>query len=366
MDFHELEAFVALAGTLHFARAAAAVHTSPSGLSRLLGRLEEELGVRLAERDTRRVALTDEGRAFLAFAEDSLRRRDELRLGFTARDGQLRGFLHVYASVTACYSILPPFAEALVSAHPGLSLSVETGDPADADQAARTGRVELAVAAIPDGGYPDLDAYAVRRSPLVLVAARNSHWGQLDLAPSMPDAPGAAVGNPDATVAASLDSAAVGNPDATVAASLDSAADTERRLARLLAGVPLILPRVGLARERFDHWTNDHGLRLRIAAETAGNEPLLAFARLGLGLALVPRIVLETGPFADGLVIYDGRPAFGDYDIGFVMRPVRTGTQSSRRVRSALASLLEHCYPRGTWRTPQTNHDTAGLPSGKR
>ncbi|GAB1481392.1 hypothetical protein MASR2M78_02070 [Treponema sp.] len=44
MDFRELEAFVALARHLHFARAAVAVHTSPSGLSRLLGRLEEELG----------------------------------------------------------------------------------------------------------------------------------------------------------------------------------------------------------------------------------------------------------------------------------------------------------------------------------
>ena len=104
MDFHELEAFVALAKTLHFARAAASIHTSPSGLSRLLGRLEDELGVKLAERDTRRVELTEAGLDFLDFAEDSLRRREELRLGLGSRDGSLRGFLRVYASVTACYS----------------------------------------------------------------------------------------------------------------------------------------------------------------------------------------------------------------------------------------------------------------------
>lgn len=325
MDFNELEAFVALAKALHFARAAAAVHTSPSGLSRLLGRLEEELGVKLAERDTRRVELTAEGQAFLDFAEESLRRRDDLRLGLGSRDGRLRGFLRVYASVTACYSVLPPFAEALVSEHPELSLSVETGDPADADDAARSGRVELAVAAIPDGGFADLDSYAVTRSPLVLVASRSGPYGKLDLALS-----------------------GSGEPERV---SAIDAPERERKLARALARAPLLLPKAGLARERFDRWSREHGLRPRVTAETGGNEPLLAFARLGQGLALVPRIVVENGPFADGLAIYDGGPAFGDYDIGYVMRPARTGPESSRRVRAAVAGLLERAYPDGAWRS---------------
>ena len=324
MDFHELEAFVTLTKTLHFARAAAAIHTSPSGLSRLLGRLEDELGVKLVERDTRRVQLTEAGRDFLDFAEDSLRRREELRLGLGSKDGGLRGFLRVYASVTACYSVLPPFAEALVTAYPDLSLSVETGDPADAELAASSGRVDLAVAAIPDGGFAGLDAFAVRRSPLVFVGSRSGPWGRLDLALS---------------------------DDPIVASGSVADADRERRLARTLASTPLILPSTGLARERFDRWSREHGLRPRIAAETAGNEPLLAFARLGLGLALVPRIVVESGPFADGLAIYDGGPAFGDYDIGYVLKPPRLGSDSGRRVYQALAALLERAYPDGVWRS---------------
>lgn len=320
MDFHELEAFVALAKTLHFARAAASIHTSPSGLSRLLGRLEDELGVKLAERDTRRVELTEAGLDFLDFAEDSLRRREELRLGLGSRDGSLRGFLRVYASVTACYSVLPPFAEALVAAYPELSLSVETGDPADAELAASSGRVDLAVAAIPDGGFAGLDAFAVRRSPLVFVGARNGPWGSLDLARSA---------------------------DPIVSSD---AAGRERKLAAILGSTPFILPTTGLARERFDRWSREHGFRPRIAAETGGNEPLLAFARLGLGLALVPRIVVENGPFADGLAIYDGGPALGDYDIGYVLRPPRPGSESGRRVYQALAALFERAYPDGVWR----------------
>jgi LysR family positive regulator for ilvC len=74
MDFHELEAFLALADTLHFARAAAQVHLSPSALSRLLSRLEEEVGVPLFAREHRQVSLTPEGETFLAFARDSVHR----------------------------------------------------------------------------------------------------------------------------------------------------------------------------------------------------------------------------------------------------------------------------------------------------
>ncbi|MFH2115282.1 MAG: LysR substrate-binding domain-containing protein [Spirochaetota bacterium] len=348
MDFHELEAFVALARTLHFARAAAVIHTSPSGLSRLLGRLEDELGVRLAERDTRRVELTEAGRDFLDFAEDSLRRREELRLGLGSRDGSLRGFLRVFASVTACYSVLPPFAEALVAAYPEQSLPVETGDPADAELAASSGRVDLAVAAIPDGGFADLDAFAVRRSPLVFVGARSGPWGRLDLARS--DEPIAAGGAVSAGGALVVGEAVSAGGEVTMGGVVAvDAAERERKLALTLASTPLILPGTGLARERFDRWSREHGFRPRIAAETGGNEPLLAFARLGLGLALVPRIVVESGPFADGLAIYDGGPAFGDYDIGFVLKSPRQGSDSGRRVYKALSTLLEQAYPDGVW-----------------
>ena len=141
MDFHELEAFLVLAETLHFARAASQVYLSPSALSRLLSRLEEEVGVSLFERDTRQVSLTPEGETFLVFVRETLHRRDDLKLRLGERDDRLRGILRVYASVTACYSILPPFVETLSREHPALKLSIETGDPSDAAEAVREGRL---------------------------------------------------------------------------------------------------------------------------------------------------------------------------------------------------------------------------------
>jgi LysR family positive regulator for ilvC len=321
MDFHELEAFIALADTFHFARAAAQVHLSPSALSRLLGRLEEELGVTLFERDTRQVSLTAEGETFLSFARETIHRRDDLRLKLSERDDQLRGILRIYASVTACYSILPPLIETLSKEHPALRLSVETGDPAGAAEAVREGRAELGLDAIPPNGYRDLECHSVRKTPLVFVSSRSGAYGKLPLA--------------EESRSAADGSFRLGASPVPKSEPLES----------VLQSVPLVLPKTGLSRDRFDRWSRIHGVKPEIAAETAGNEAVLALARLGLGLGLVPRLVLENGPFADGLVLYGAGPEFGDYDIGFVQKPSVTGTDSARRLRSELARIIRATYP---------------------
>lgn len=292
MDFVELEAFVVLARELHFARAATALNASPSTLSRIVSRLEESVGARLLERDTRRVALTSAGRSFLEFAEDSLHRQDQMRHSLDSLDGRLRGTLRVYASVTACYTILPPFVEALSQEHPELRLSVDTGDPADAEGVLREGRVDLALAALPEQGFPSMESFTVRNTPLVFVASE----------------------------------AVLG----------DLGPDWDR--------LSVILPRRGLARERFDRWVRQQDLDVKVAAETAGNEAILALARLGQGLGLVPRIVLDNSPFAEGLRVWNPNPGLGDYDIGFVVPPWKPG--SDRNLRQAVVDLLSRIYIR--------------------
>lgn len=320
MDFHELEAFSALADTLHFARAASQVHLSPSALSRLLGRLEEEMGVLLLERDTRQVSLTREGAAFLAFARESLHRQQDLLLKLGERDDRLRGILRIYASVTACYSILPPLVEALAKEHPDLRLSIETGDPSDAADAVREGRAELALDALPPSGFRQLECHSVRKTPLVFVSARSGAYGNVNLP---------------------LDRIREGGVH--FADSLP-AEELERKMIAVLSSVPVVLPKNGLSRERFDRWTRTHGIKPLVAAETVGNEAVLALARLGLGLGLVPRLVLESGPFAEGLVLYEAGPDFGEYDLGFIQKPASSGPESARRMRTAIAELIRYTY----------------------
>jgi len=294
MDFHELDAFCTLARTLHFGKAAAILNASPSSISRLLDRLETEAAVTLIQRDSRSVILTDEGRRFLDFAQDCLRRKDELHLVFNSNDGELHGTLRVFASVTACYSILPPLVAALRFRHPGLRLSVDTGDPADAESAIRQGKADIALAALPPGGFHDLDAFSVQRTPLVFATRKNGPFG------------------------------------ATVVKAKPS------DLHQLLSTCPLIVPQKGLSRERFDRWIKAQAIQPNISAETSGNEAVLALAHLGLGLGLVPRIVLENSPFLEGLVLFDAGNDFGDYDIGFILSVAKPG-----KILMAIRSVLE-------------------------
>ena len=76
-----------------------------------------------------------------------------------------------------------------------------------------------------------------------------------------------------------------------------------------------ILPKMGLARKRFDRKIKSYLLSL-LLPRNCGNEAVLALTALGLGIGLVPRIVLESGPF-QGLMQYpEPFCDLGSYSIG--------------------------------------------------
>lgn len=73
LDLRLLESFVAVAGHLHFGRAAEALHTTQPSLTRQIHRLERQVGVRLIDRTPRGSRLTEAGQAFLPQAQALLR-----------------------------------------------------------------------------------------------------------------------------------------------------------------------------------------------------------------------------------------------------------------------------------------------------
>jgi LysR family transcriptional regulator, hydrogen peroxide-inducible genes activator len=76
VDLVDLHCFDVLARTMHFGHAADELGTSQSTLSRRIRRLEEEIGVVLLTRTSRRVALTESGRELATRLPSALRHLD--------------------------------------------------------------------------------------------------------------------------------------------------------------------------------------------------------------------------------------------------------------------------------------------------
>ena len=105
MRFHQLQYFVAVAEELHFGRAAKRLHMSQPPLSQQIRLLEEDLGVRLFDRTSQRVALTREGSFLLREARDVLARLDSARSVLAAMSRGEAGTLRVGYGPGRCLGI---------------------------------------------------------------------------------------------------------------------------------------------------------------------------------------------------------------------------------------------------------------------
>jgi len=117
-----LQAFVAAARTLSFKEAAAALHVSPSALSRQIQGLEEQLGVALFVRRNPGLSLTEAGERYLATAERVLR---ELREASAALAPGRAGPLRVSALESFSANWLVPRLPEFHARHPGIEIELE-------------------------------------------------------------------------------------------------------------------------------------------------------------------------------------------------------------------------------------------------
>jgi LysR family hydrogen peroxide-inducible transcriptional activator len=120
-SLRQLQYAVAVAESLSFRKAAEACHVSQPSLSAQLAQLEATLGVRLFERDRRRVLVTAAGKEVVERARRVLREADELVTAARLVGDPLAGTLRIGVIPTISPYLLPSATPALRSAYPRLA-----------------------------------------------------------------------------------------------------------------------------------------------------------------------------------------------------------------------------------------------------
>ena len=269
MDIRALTVFLSVADTLNFSRTSTALHMSVSAVSRTVGRLEQELGQPLLERDTRRVRLTGAGRDFREYARGAVADWQALKRRLDGEE--LAGEVSLFCSVTASYSVLAPILAAFRASHPAVEIMMHTGDQADGISRVLEGHDDIAVSSRPEQLHSRLAFLPLFESPLRFCVS--------------------------ATECAVRDVVMGAGP-----------VDWQR--------VPLIVPERGVTKELLDQWLAERGLRPPIYAQVAGHEAIVAMASLGLGVGVAPQLVIEAGGMADRIEMLALDDALPTIDIG--------------------------------------------------
>jgi len=272
MHMRTLKHFIVQSETLHFSRASARSNVSTSAMSRNIQQLEVELGAVLFDRDNRTVTLTPEGLTFQRYARDALQRWEQVRFDLTDPTELLAGEIRLYCSVTASHSILVDLLNRFRPAHPGVEIMLQTGDPEHGIERIVALEEELAIAARPETLPAGVIFKPIVESPLVFVAPKEA--AEMATAHFMPG-------------------------------KTASWQDT-----------PMILAAGGIARRRVDAWFAALGVTPQIYAQVAGNEAIVSMVSLGLGVGVVPKIVLDNSPHAARVRTLDVEPALAPYDLG--------------------------------------------------
>lgn len=270
MTPEKLQMFIALAEALHFHKAAERCNVSPSTLSRCIQQLERELNTRLFHRDNRSVSLSPKGEQLVAHAREMIQQWETIKDSMQREQNHLAGALSMYCSVTASYSFLFDILADFRRSQPRIEITLHTGDPALAVERVVNGHEDIAIAAKLDKMPSSVDFKRIAYSPLVLIQPLDDAWW-----PHKPE---------------------------------DSL--------RYWQQVPFILSEQGVARDRLETWFRRRQFRPNIFAQVGGHEAIVSMVSLGLGLGLVPKIVLDNSPLVNKVKAHPASPELPPYEVG--------------------------------------------------
>lgn len=303
MQLQQLVYFLAVARTRHFTRAAELTHVAQPSLSKQIHCLERELGSDLFHRARGNVTLTPAGEALVPFAKRILADVETARLEVHELAELRRGRLRLGATPSLCTG---PLAHALAcfrERYPGIQLVIDESGSRDLVRQLAEGAIDLAMITSPvHRGDPTLDTVPILREQLTVAVPRSMDLG--------------------------MDSFGIED----------------------LRDRPLVMFREGYdLRSMTLAACHRAGFEPSFAIEGGEMDAVLTFVEAGLGIAVVPSMVLEHRPKLRAV------PFAPPVPIRIIALAHRTDVRPTRAAEEFRSTL---------WQLLSGTHTQGGLPAG--
>ncbi|GAA4565652.1 LysR family transcriptional regulator [Planotetraspora kaengkrachanensis] len=297
MQFQQLAYFLAVADTRHFTHAAERMRVAQPSLSKQIKALEAELGAPLFSRARGNVTLTPAGEALLPLARRMLADAETARREVAELAGLRRGRVRLGATPSLCAGLLADVLARFHGDYPGVELQVEEGGSRDLVRDLARGQLDLALIILPlQSSDPSLVTEEILREDLVVASAAK--------------------------------------PGRRPHIRIDE-----------LRGRPLVMFRRGYdLREATLTACRQAGFEPRFAVEGGEMDAVLRFVEAGLGVAVVPSMVLDGRPGLVGTPLLPGLRR----TVALAHRKDVEPTRAAQAFRSELLSFLVEAAAQGT------------------
>lgn len=182
LSLRHLTSFLAVAEELHFGHAAARLRIAQPALSQQIHRLEGELGIRLFDRTSRRVELTEAGAVFFKEIRHALAKIEEAATAARRAGEGETGELMIGCGLSALWKVVPTIARAFGSRYLDARIASQISSPDQVPAGIINGLIDIGFAR-----YPPLDDALVYETicyeRIVVALAESSRLAELDRIP---------------------------------------------------------------------------------------------------------------------------------------------------------------------------------------
>jgi LysR family transcriptional regulator, benzoate and cis,cis-muconate-responsive activator of ben and cat genes len=146
LDLRRLRYFIALAEELHFGRAADRLQVAQPPLSRLIGRIEADVGAQLIDRSRSQIRLTQAGKVLLMRAREIIRQVDKAKDEVAQLGSGKSGILRIGFVGSATHGFLPSLIKTFRARQPDVELTLSAMNNAGLKEALIRREIDGAIA----------------------------------------------------------------------------------------------------------------------------------------------------------------------------------------------------------------------------